>query len=132
MITEDYVSLESAKLLREKGFDEMCEYVYRNPDENMIYVLQKFFKPIKNSELIDEVYTAPTLSITMKWLREVYNYHICICLDSYIEEYDNQYYIVIRQRQDKLDIVSPIEQVFFNTYEEAAEAAIKYCLENLI
>ena len=132
MITEDYVSLESAKLLREKGFDERCEYVYRTPDENMIYALEKFFKPIKNSELIDEVYTAPTLSITMKWLREVYNYHICICLDSYIEEYDNQYYIVIRQRQDKLDIVSPVEQVFFNTYEEAAEAAIKYCLENLI
>ena len=132
MITEDYVSLEVAKLLKEKGFDEMCEYVYRNPDENMIYVLQKFFKPIKNSELIDEVYTAPTLAVAIKWLREVHNYHISICLDSYVEPYNNEYYIVIRRRKDKFEEISPCEKVFFNTYEEATEVAIKYCLENLI
>ena len=28
MITEDYVSLEVAKLLKEKGFDEPCDFVY--------------------------------------------------------------------------------------------------------
>ena len=28
MITEDYVSFETAKLLKEKGFDEYCKSVY--------------------------------------------------------------------------------------------------------
>lgn len=28
MITEDYVSFETAKLLKEKGFDESCRAVY--------------------------------------------------------------------------------------------------------
>lgn len=28
MITEDYVSFETAKLLKEKGFDEKCQKVY--------------------------------------------------------------------------------------------------------
>ena len=101
MITEDYVSFEVAKLLKEKGF-------------------------------IGYEYLRPTLSIAMKWLREVHNYDISICLDSYVEPYDNQYYIVIRRRKDKYENVSPCEQAYFDTYEEAAEAAIKYCLENLI
>ena len=30
MITEDYVSFETAKLLKEKGFDEPCQYFYDN------------------------------------------------------------------------------------------------------
>ena len=28
MITEDYVSFETAKLLKEKGFDEPCTYLW--------------------------------------------------------------------------------------------------------
>lgn len=132
MITEDYVSFETAKLLKEKGFDEICEYEYGVPNVDRGYILRKFFKPIQNAELIDDAYTAPTLQMATKWLREVHNYDISICLDSYVEPYDNQYYIVIRRRKDKYENISPCEQVYFDTYEEACEAAIKYCLENLI
>jgi len=70
--------------------------------------------------------------MAMKWLREVHNYDVGVLLDSYVEPYDNEYYIVIRRRRDKYENISPCEQVYFNTYEEACEAAIKYCLENLI
>lgn len=132
MITEDYVSLEVAKLLREKEFNEICEYEYGVPKVDGEYVLQRFFKPIKNSDLIDEAYTAPTLAVAMKWLREVHNYHICISIDSYVKPYNNEYYFFIRRRKDKFEEISPCEQVFFKTYEEAAEVAIKYCLEKLI
>ena len=30
MITEDYVSFETAKLLKEKGFDETCRAFWKN------------------------------------------------------------------------------------------------------
>ncbi len=30
MITEDYVSYEAAKFLKEKGFDAECDYLYVN------------------------------------------------------------------------------------------------------
>jgi len=33
MITEDYVSFETAKLLKEKGFDKKCFTVYNNNHE---------------------------------------------------------------------------------------------------
>ena len=37
MITEDYVSFETAKLLKEKGFDEPCVYVYRHDGSEDIW-----------------------------------------------------------------------------------------------
>ena len=122
MIQEDYVSFETAKLLNEKGFDEGCIYVYRHDGSEDIW----------DADKEDIECQKPTLQMAMKWLRKVHNYDISICLDSYVEPYDNQYYIVIRRRKDKYENISPCEQVYFDTYEEACEAAIKYCLENLI
>lgn len=119
MITEDYVSFETAKLLKEKGFRCDTLHYYYDKDGDLLF------------SSYDE-FAAPTLQMAIKWLRETHNYHICICLDSYVEPYNNEYYIFIRRRKDRFEEVSPCEQVFFKTYEEAAEAAIKYCLENLI
>lgn len=124
MIREDYVSFETAKLLKEKGFDE-CTICSFDKDGNPKDILRPFIES-------DGDVRKPTLQMAMKWLREVHNYDVSICLDSYVEPYDNQYYIVIRRRKDEYEEISPCEQVYFDTYEEAAEAGIKYCLENLI
>jgi hypothetical protein len=123
MITEDYISFETAKLLKEKGFDKKCFTVY-NTDG-------KFYDTRYGIAPSIEI-PAPTLQMAMKWLREVHNYDVGVCLDSYVEPYDNLYYIVIRRRKDKYENISPCEQAYYDTYEEACEAAIKYCLENLI
>ena len=125
MITEDYVSFEIAKLLKEKGFDEATFYDYNERGT-------RWFEEVLVHHNSQGGIACPTLQMAMKWLREVHNYSISICLDSYAEPYDNQYYILIRRRKDKYDNISPCEQVYFDSYEEACEAAIKYCLENLI
>jgi hypothetical protein len=122
MITEDYVSFETAKLLKEKGFREICNKCYGIESK-------KFFSSIRSND-DDTMYAAPTLQMTMKWLREVHKididitsrwnltpeYHICEY--RYRLHYSNAPSHDINQK--------------FNTYEEACEAAIKYCLENLI
>ncbi len=151
MITEDYVSFEVAKLLKEKGFNGPCYKVWESHGDSQTLVGASWFvegETVVNRESVDaaakqyvyeyslnnnvEGYLAPTLQMTIKWLREVHNYDISICLDSYVEPYDNEYYIVIRRRKDRFEEISPCEQTYFKTYEEACEAAIKYCLENLI
>lgn len=136
-ITEDYVSLETAKLLREKGFDEICDFEYGVPDVDKGYVLQKFYKPIKNSELIDTAYTAPTLQMAMKWILYIKHYFIQIMLDSWALGNHLGYYVVIQDVNSDFEEVSPCfdddpEKVFFDTYEEALQSAIKYTLEKLI
>ena len=129
MIIEDYVSFETAKLLKEKGFNEKAKSYFTDDGlaGYMFGIGQK-----SNSELDDCFYCHPTLQMAMKWLREVHNYDISICLDSYVEPYANEYYIVIRRRKDRFEEISPCEQVYFKTYEQACEEAIKYCLKELI
>ena len=134
MITEDYVSLETAKLLKEKGFDEECNYEYGVPVVEQGYVLQMFFRPIKNSELIDEAYAAPSLYVAMKWLREVHHYYIQVMLDSWALGGHTGYYVVIQKTDSDFEMMlqDAVDEVFYQTYEEACETAIKYCLEKLI
>ena len=129
MITEDYVSFEVAKLLKEKGFDWECIGYYVDDESNEV---KYSFLGETNSTWENRCCSAPTHQMAMKWLREIHNYAISICLDSYVVPFDNQYYILIRRRKDKYETIGPCEQVYFDTYEEAVEAALKYCLENLI
>lgn len=67
-ITEDYVSFEIAKLLKEKGFDEECSrwYVANEPQEG---VVEKGFG--ENQFYIN----APTHQMAMKWFRDILDYH---------------------------------------------------------
>ncbi len=126
-MTEDYVSFETAKLLKDKGFEGVCRTAYETiTNEHEVEQCSP-----SNWGKLNQV-KRPTLQMAMKWLREVHNYDVCVCLDYYVEPYDNEYYIVIRRRKVKFEEVSPCEQVYFKTYEEACEAAIKYVLENLI
>ena len=134
MITEDYVSFKVAKLLKEKGFDEKCSYEWGVPDIDGGYILQKwsiYNGEIRNSELINDAYAAPTLQMACKWLREVHN--ACICINMVGNE-DDSYalftYNIYQNKNYKLIFGSNIPK--YNSYEEAVEAAIKYTLENLI
>ena len=140
MITEDYVSFEIAKLLKEKGFDESCSFVVNTISKNVMPVSW----PTTNSDIEDEkasLIALPTLQMVMKWLREVHNIHTEICLyktsEDDIEPKKSRkapYYTfgvwdtITGDNVDK----RLINDFIGNTYEQAVEAAINYCLENLI
>lgn len=121
MITEDYVSFEIAKLLKENGFDiTLCNTCYKYNG--------KFCNNRKSMSGVDNMicYPAPTLQMAMKWLRVKYNIHI---EPRYFPMPNIYRYVIIRSPATFENIDS---HQYFNTYKEACEAAIKYCLENLI
>ena len=118
MITEDYVSFETAKLLKEKGFDEYTFSCYSN--DGLIGFMEVETR-------ISDGYQRPTLQMAMKWLRENYNIHIEV---RYFPMPNIYRYVIIHSPATFENIDSHPQ--YFNTYEEACEAAIKYCLENLI
>ena len=130
---EDYVSFEVAKLLKEKGFDADTEH-------DMWYVVEKFstgchwnsctYKVGDITREYDEkcCITMPTLQMAMKWLREVHHLHI-IPEISDVSRLNPQYYVVVWLTTPKRE--SYILELF-DSYEEAVEEGIKYCLENLI
>lgn len=130
---EDYVSFEVAKLLKEKGFDADTEH-------DMWYVVEKFSTgchwnscTYKVGDITREYdkkccIVMPTLQMAMKWLREVHHIHIEIHLDSM----DGIHPIYEALYSECVTIRTNNFIDYGDTYEEAAEAAIKYCLTNLI
>lgn len=109
MIEEAYCNPEIAELLKEKGMDKECftHYIQKN-----------------NSDGTSEAVTTCTQQMAMRWLREVFNINIEIrCKPEHAEAY-----IMSVESLPKC----LCRGISGKTYEEAAETAIKYCLENLI
>ena len=144
MITEDYVSFETAKLLKEKGFDDVCRAFWKDwYNEKTLCECSPFhcFYHCTNSMLTEKYndeneinIAAPTLQMAMKWLREVHNLHI--------EVYRTAcgYLYIISKVPTGSDLYNNGDAYDgddensgqWTTYEKACEAAIRYCLENLI
>lgn len=127
MITEDYVSFETAKLLKEKGFDGQCLSKYNSNGciwDNIRYDGML----LGNNDIFPQEYLAPTLQMAMKWLREEKHIPVEILwrydVDSDMEEWYFIHHVELR--------ILPYNIEYYETYEEACEAAIKYCLENLV
>ena len=117
MITEDYVSFETSKLLKEKGFNEKC---YVNYSSNGITLHFNYQTP-------SDGIPCPTLQMAMKWLRKVHNINI----EVFYFDPDN------KTRWAFEIIRLPSGACVFGeynkySYEEACEAGIKHCLEKLI
>ena len=131
MITENYVNFETAKLLKEKGFDENCAALYHLRTGEII---QQGVGYVFNNSQWENFITAPTLQMAMKWLREVHHYYIQIMLDSWACGGHTGYYVVIQKTDSDFEMMlqDAVDEVFYETYEEACKAAIKYCIENLI
>ena len=136
-ITEDYVSFEIAKLLKEKGFDEECACLYDDVELGTPGLEVNGYIRSINSSLDDNQYAAPTLQMAMKWLREVHNIHIELNWDKGNQLYSFQ---IWKPRKYQPEISSlDLWRIYKDDnypgewkYEEACEIAIKYCLKNLI
>lgn len=124
MIQEEYVSLETAKLLKEKGFDEECNKVVHS-DTREEYWFGNYTDDLKSKLIL-----CPTQSLAMRWLREVYKIDIDVDVYSKHSWNDSTDYCISVFSHGHRIMIEKHE--VFNTYEEACESAIKYCLENLI
>ena len=147
MITEDYVSFKTAKLLKEKGFDwyESPFYSEQDRDEwrqnNSYTVPNEEYDPDLpfDSETLTLVVPHVSIQMAMKWLREVHHLFIgCEPRLSFTDFYwitANIYKVRKKSSLYHMDDVDDYHCVACcdsHSYEGACEAAIKYCLENLI
>ena len=134
MIQESYVSFETSKLLKEKGFDEDIDLWYDESGNRFFafhFSISRDWRVRQNQQ----VYECPTQQMAMRWLRE--EKEIAIVIKPYPNEDGFCYVYEIKKLigRDNFLIrkVEPIEnKAGFDSYEDACEAAIQYCLENLI
>ena len=132
MITEDYVSFETAKLLKDNGFDWTVTRSYFENDG--------CYAPCDPSEVPrKDAIAIPTLQMAMKWLREVH--HLFIGCEPRLG-FTDFYWITaniyrVRKKSslyhtEDVDDYHCVACCDSHSYEGACEAAIKYCLENLV
>lgn len=142
MLTEDFCSFEVAKLLKEKGFDELCIFKYNSEGVRMKAGVA--IDEWQNSELDDDEYSCPSQSMVMKWLREVHQLHISVDVSPIYGKVKDEkgrntcgllYWHYMASGVWMNDKYNPQQRAFVvsgKSYEEAVEAALKYTLKNLI
>ena len=133
---ENFVTFEIAKKLKDKGFKEECLCHYIGKD--LFYNIES---PIANKQLwfshnkFDNIwhrdnYDAPTISQTLKWLREEKKIVISILPTSFNKttSLSNYYYVVYNIKEYFWDKYEYSQS--FETYEECELSAIEYVLDN--
>ena len=152
MITEKYVSFETAKLLKEKGFDGECHSYYfpyyedremtkKNYERQRGRVTssnKRLYEVNTAKDLPEDHYLCPTLQMVVAWLWEEKGFLVFPSLDIDYDEDENgvKYYHkplywgnVIRtcDGEHMYD-----DGKMYDKPEYAMDAAVKYCVENLI
>ena len=124
---EDYVSFETAKLLKEKGLLVSLINI-----EDWLFSMYDTEGKIRYGCFSTDWYPRITLQMACKWLREVHNIYISIQPDFPSEENYKMFWCWFASTIHKNCINSKAYQCYIETYEQALESAIKYSLENLI
>lgn len=119
MITEQYVTFETAKMLKEAGFDEICDTFYSSA-EGAPYLLRSH-----NIELDKKHYSRPTQALAARWIREIHK--ICLILTPMS---DGWMYDLYDLKKYQYIILSKDAGIV--TYETAFEEALQEALRLII
>ena len=131
MIEESYISFDTAKLLKEAGFDLSCRGVYVT-DRTGYYEFREYDNKQTTDDLCWNIedgfqyeYLAPTQALAEKWLREVYNIAIYSLYDDDMEQW---FYVVDAFTKN------PVIDVFqsgseYDSYEEALESGLQEAIK---
>ena len=125
MITEQYVSFETSKMLKEAGFDVPCRCAYcqmllgdYNRYQNLIGDYDASEE--KNYFKSKEHYLASTQSLAARWLREVHNIDVVI-----IPIEDGHYTYDIFVRKQRISSSFPLKESYEAVLEFGLIMAIK-------
>lgn len=130
---EVYCSLDICRLLKEVGFDWDTYSVY-----NKDGVFTDKNRSITRWNNFTDYYSAPTIDVAQRWLREVKHLEISIYYDPTIKSqpYIYEIYDVNEKFDNIFGRISPVSHSttcgYFYTYEEALEAGIKKALELIL
>lgn len=127
-MTEEFVTLETAKLLKEKGFKEDVFTFYEVDCVEGDMILSETYDVSENFNEKNDCLSAPSQSLAQKWLRETKNIHICVynCACGYgyeISKADNGTHIASSAYKGTNDGEK------WDTYEEVLETGLYEALK---
>lgn len=126
---DQIVSFETAKLAKEKGFDEFLPTYYTHVKADpSVQIDDKWFRNSQFPETSYRLCSAPTQSLLQRWLRDKYKLHV------FVMPYDDkelQQLLFENKLVDK-DFNEFSSFNFTHTYEECLEEALQLSLNELL
>ena len=120
MITEQYVTFETARMLKKAGFDALCNSMYTDNGFGWSDLDKVNYNEYKTS------YSRSTQSLAVRWLREVHNIHLFV---NYFFEDNMWFYVTVDLTEsDEVKGIHPNESNY-ESYEEALEAGLQEALK---
>lgn len=121
MIGESYVSFDTAKMLKEAGFEAnlRTRYVEEEKDEGAFWA-----SGTKRSDYnyLDDTIACPTQALAAKWLREVYHYAVCVWFS---KDHEKWFYAHGNMDNIVFDTDYCISEYIYDSYEEGLEAGLQ-------
>ncbi len=130
------ITFETAKLAKEKGFNNITTHAYNLKGELGNYYDVVGELPF-DDDLTDNIdydrlrFAAPNQSVLQKWLREKHNFHIEISLGHDENEIWYDFHIYKIEKTLNHDILSASESGL-NSYEEALEIGLLEILSKFL
>lgn len=127
-MTEELVTLETAKLLKEKEFNWKCEHTISCDNIIRRYSIPQSMSCCTEIDNEPVEFLCPVLYVAQKWLRETKNIHICVynCACGYgyeISKANNGTHIVSSVYE------GPNDGGKWDVYEDALEAGLQEALK---
>ena len=124
MIGEQFVSFDTAKLLKEAGFDVPCtsQYTEGKCIWNVGY-------PYNFNQ--DEFgYSRPTQALAARWLREVHHLNVYACFDYVCFDDGERKWFFMRENTMINDYTSVYSSIIsYDSYEQALEAGLQEAIK---
>lgn len=114
MITEQYVSFETSKMLKEAGFNEICRCDYDNVDGFRWFRIGK--------SIPKGWFSCPTQSLAARWLREVHR----IFIEDYILINGTFSYRIFIGGRNQLECE---RHDIYQSYEDCVEHALQEAIK---
>ena len=120
MIEESYVSFDTARMLKEAGFDVPCTSQYTEGE----CILDTDYPDNFNQDEFG--YSRPTLALAARWLREVHHYAVCVW---YSAEREKWFYAHGNLDDMMFDEEYSISDFIYDSYEQALEAGLQEAIK---
>ena len=135
---ECYVSLEVAKLLKEAGFDWEVNHRWQNwsnyADTTPFFLNALDYYEDSNDDVSDDAFSAPTIEVAQKWLREVKGIwcEVTICFVMEDALMKTKYHVQCISTDYNNSEMFDCHNIETDTPEAAQEAGIKKCLKIIL
>ncbi|OUO23744.1 hypothetical protein [Bacteroides sp. An322] len=120
MIKESYVSFETAKMLKEAGFDVPCTSQYTDNGFGWDNLSRVNYNSCKS------LFSRPTQALAARWLREVYKLHVFAkrTYEYALDKFSWGYYI----QSSNYEYCKNFE-IGFDSYEQAIEDGLREAIK---